>query len=325
MGGAGVLPQTVLLTGTGIQGASVTTLTANTVSALIGQPVTFTAEVQPSGAGTVSFYDGPLQLGTAQATVNHTTSLTVSSLGAGTHSITAVYSGTAGFAGSVSAPVSVLIGDFDFSITSGGMGSGTGGNTGSGAGSSTGNGTGNGNGNGTGNGNGNGNGTGMVNQTVLPGQSVSYPFLVQPLAGPFNFPVTLSATGLPPGATVVFSPQVVTVGAAPASFTMKIQTTATVAGLRHTEHIGGGSLAFALLLLPFSGAVRRRARKLGVLTLCLTLVGTGVVMTTITGCAGGNGFFGVAEKTYTVQVIGTARGAAGTTLQHVANVQLTLQ
>lgn len=298
--GSGLLPQTVLLAGTGVQGASVTTLAADTASALLGQPVTFTATVKPAGSGSVSFYDGATQLGTAQTLLNNTASVTITSLAVGTHSITAVYSGNAAVAGSTSAAVSELVGDFDFSITpAGGTGTTTAGNPGT--------------------------GTGSVNQTVVPGQPATYAFTVQPLAGPFNFPITLSATGLPPGATVTFSPQTVTVGAAPASFTMKIQTTATVAGLYHAGQYGGGTLAFALLLLPFSGSVRRRARQVGPLTLCLAMVGTGVVLTTITGCGSGNGFFGQAQTTYTIQVIGTAKGATGTTLQHVANVQLTMQ
>jgi hypothetical protein len=45
----------------------------------------------------------------------------------------------------------------------------------------------------------------------------------------------------------------------------------------------------------------------------------------LTGCGTNSGFFGQPQKTYTVQVTGTATGATGATLQHVATVQLTLQ
>ena len=246
----------------------------------------------------MSFYDGVTQLGTAYPVVNDAASLTLTTLTAGTHSLTAVYSGNASYASSTSAVVAELIGDFDVSITSGGS-TGTTGSAGSGTGSAT--------------------------QSVVPGQPVTYAFTVQPLAGPFNFPITLSATGLPSGATVTFSPPPLTVGSAPAGFTMTVQTAAASAALHRTENFGGGTLAFALLLLPFSGTVRRRARQLGPLSVCLALIGTGVVTATLTGCGGGNGFFGQAQKTYTIQVVGTAKGANGTTLQHVADVQLTLQ
>lgn len=295
--GSGVVPQTVLLTEIGVQGASTTTLTVNTASALVGQPVTFTATVQSGGSGTVSFYDGVTQLGTAQPVMNNTASLTLTSLAAGTHSIIATYSGNASYAGSTSSAATEFIGDFDFAITSGGSGA-----TGSAGG-----------------------GTSSATQTVVPGYAVSYVFTAQPLSGPFNFPITLSATGLPIGASVTFNPQTLSVGAAPAGFTMTVQTTATTAALHRTERISSGTLAFALLLLPFSGTVRRRARQLGPLSVCLALLGTGIVTATLTGCGSGNGFFGQAQKTYTLEVVGTAKGANETTLQHVADVQLTLQ
>lgn len=289
--GAGFVPQSVRLAGTGLQGDSAVTLIADSASALVGQPVTLTATVKPFDGGSVSFYDGTTQLGTAQILSSPTASVIVTSLQAGTHSVTAVYSGSANLAGSTSASVSELIGDFDFSIAS----------------------------------NGTDTSTGSVNQTVTPGQPATFAFNIQPLAGPFNFPVTLSATGLPPGATVTFSPQIVTVGPKQGSFTMTIQTPARIAGVTRTGNFRGVTLALALLWLPYSGAIRRRARHLGPLTSWLLVVGAGVVLTTLTGCAGGNGFFGQAYKTYTIQVVGTAKAASGSTLQHVADVQLTLQ
>jgi hypothetical protein len=298
--GAGLLPQTILLAGTGVQGTSTTTLTADMSSALAGQPVTFTAVVKPSGAGFVSFYDGATQLGTAQALANNTASLTLANLTAGSHGITALYSGTLAIAGSNSSAVFEQIADFDFSIkASDSTGTGTAGDAGTGSGS--------------------------TNRNVVPGQPASYAFTVQPLAGPFNFPVALTATGLPPGATVTFSPQNLTVGAGPASFTMEIKTTANVAGLHGSDRFGAVSFAFGMLLLPFSAAVRRRIRHVDALRFSLALLVTGVLLTSVTGCAGGDGFFAQARKTYTIQVIGTAKGATGTTLQHVANVQLTVQ
>ena len=53
--------------------------------------------------------------------------------------------------------------------------------------------------------------------------------LVNPLGGSFNNLVTLSATGLPPGATVSFAPPAVTPGSTGASSVMSIQ----MPGLAH--------------------------------------------------------------------------------------------
>ena len=65
-------------------------------SCTLRQPGDFTVTVPAGATGTVSFFDGTTLLGTAPVTGN-TASLTVSTLAAGTHTITAVYSGDANF------------------------------------------------------------------------------------------------------------------------------------------------------------------------------------------------------------------------------------
>lgn len=99
--------------------ATTTTLEASTTSATAGQAVELTATVAPGqGAlgvpgGSVSFVDGDTTLATVPLTPgagdNGTASVSVSDLGAGSHSIKAVYSGTASFATSQSAPVAVAV------------------------------------------------------------------------------------------------------------------------------------------------------------------------------------------------------------------------
>jgi len=72
-----------------------TSVSSNANPAIAGQPVTLTADVQnPQGGGTVSFYDGGVVLGTAGVT-NGRSTLSISSLSAGIHKITATYSGDA--------------------------------------------------------------------------------------------------------------------------------------------------------------------------------------------------------------------------------------
>jgi hypothetical protein len=92
----------------GLPGASLsaTTLISSLNPSALGQAVTFTATVQPatgSGTptGTVTFNDGAIVLG--PGTLNGgTATLTTSGLGAGVHSITAIYGGDASFASSTS-------------------------------------------------------------------------------------------------------------------------------------------------------------------------------------------------------------------------------
>jgi hypothetical protein len=92
---------------------STTTLTAAPNPAGTGQPVTLTAAVTLSGpgtpAGTIAFYDGPAQLNqTILDPTGHAT-YTTSALALGTHSLTAVYLGTAAYGGSTSPVVLEII------------------------------------------------------------------------------------------------------------------------------------------------------------------------------------------------------------------------
>jgi len=88
--------------------ASTTTMvSANNNPQLAGKEVTFTATVTSASAGTptgtVAFYDGSTELGTGMLNSSAAATYQTSSLAVGSHSITAVYSGDANFAGSTSA------------------------------------------------------------------------------------------------------------------------------------------------------------------------------------------------------------------------------
>ncbi|HEX6505327.1 MAG TPA: Ig-like domain repeat protein [Terriglobales bacterium] len=99
-------PQTVNLTGTGVAATTTTSLSSSLNPSIYGQSVTFTAKVAPSGGGTptgtVTFYDASVVLGTQPLNSSGLSILTTSSLSAGSHSITASYSGDSSFAGSTS-------------------------------------------------------------------------------------------------------------------------------------------------------------------------------------------------------------------------------
>ena len=96
----------------GVALASSTTalaLTSGTNPSVYGQSLTFTATVSGSGGtptGTVAFMEGVTTLGTGALNGSGQATLTTSTLGAGSHAITAVYGGDATFATSTSAPLS---------------------------------------------------------------------------------------------------------------------------------------------------------------------------------------------------------------------------
>jgi hypothetical protein len=286
--GTGIVPQSILLAGTGVQTATTVSLASSAAAPFTGQSIVFTATVKPTGIGTptgnVTFYDGATPIGSSTLTAGSASIAT--GLIAGTHSITAIYAGDLNFTGSTSATLAQLVLDFNFTLS------------GSAA---------------------------SVSQTVVPGQAATYLLNLLPVGGAFTLPVTLSASGLPPGATATFTPQVITIDANPASFTMRIQTTASLASLNPSSYLGAGTVALGLMLLPFSCSMRRRTRRMRSLTLCAAFILGLAVATGLTGCGNGSGFFAQPQHSYTINVIGTANGAGGSTLQHSTTVTLTVQ
>ncbi len=97
------------------------TLTSSLNPALAGNPVTFSTGVtSPLGTptGTISFFDGPAQLGSTTL-ISGQASLTTSVLTQGTHAITCVYSGDSTFSASTSAVFSQSIESYTIVTASG--------------------------------------------------------------------------------------------------------------------------------------------------------------------------------------------------------------
>jgi hypothetical protein len=86
-----------------VNAASSSTAVASSPNpSVVGQSVTVTATVAPSGAtGSIEFFDGASSLGTAPV-VGGSASISTGALAVGGHSLTAVYSGDASFSGSTS-------------------------------------------------------------------------------------------------------------------------------------------------------------------------------------------------------------------------------
>ena len=296
--GIGVVPQSILLSGSATPASTTVALASNINPALAGQPVTFTAVVTPGGlgtpTGTVAFDLGGASFSTQTLAPGSTTAIAAtSSLPTAADSITAVYNGNANFTGSSSSALSQLVEDFSITLTPPPN-----------------------------------NPTGSTSQTVIPGKAATFDFALTPLPGPFNFPITESATGLPPGATATFTPQTVTPGANPTSFTMTIQTVVNQGALHHGHSMGGSAIAFALLLLPFTQRLRRSARKMKKLhgiTLALTLLAGSAALGSIMGCGTDTGFFSQPEHNYNITVTASAAGSSGYVLQHSTSVTLTVQ
>jgi hypothetical protein len=328
--------------------ATSTTLAAAPNPALAGATVTLTADISPvpTGAslGTVSFYDGETLLGTANMNSSGAASLPITSLSAGEHSLTAVYSGNTAFASSTSSvltetittltgttttlvaapspasagesvtltatvsppPTGSSLGTVSFYNGATLLGSGTL----------------------------NSSGVATFSTTRLParsdpltavysgnslfaastsaalsetvntaytvtapptplsvaqGGSVQVHVTVPPVGGAFNNPVTMSATGLPPGATASFKPLTVTPGSAGAPTVMTIQLaplTAAVLPEVDSPYRSWPLPSFALAL-ALCGLGLRRKRLPITLRRTLLLAPLALSLLALFGCGGG--------------------------------------
>jgi glycosyl hydrolase family 44/Big-like domain-containing protein len=165
-----------------------TSLSASAKQITSGGNLTFTARVAPqSGSGTptgtVSFLDAQSQIGSA-ALAAGSVQFSTMSLAAGTHTITATYSGDANNNASTSAATSVTVTaaptpDYSLSMSSSAL-------------------------------------------TVVAGATGNLTLTVTPENG-FKSPVTLTCSGLPTGASCAFSPATVTTTTGPVSTALTIQ------------------------------------------------------------------------------------------------------
>ncbi len=259
-------------------------LTSAANPAMVTNAVTFTASVASSygtPTGTVSFFDGTTLLG-AVTLSGGAAVFTTSSLAAGTHTITAVYAGDANFASVTSSPVTEVIQDFSLSPP--------------------------------------GSGAGTPTQTVLPGGTATYPLVFGPLSGTtFPNPVTLSVSGLPPGATATLTPSTIPAGSPLTNVTLSIQLPQSTAKLLNQRI---PLVVWSVLLLPFAGRLRRAGKRmrrtLPVLLLAAAALAVGAG---VSGCGStSSGFFGHPQQTYSVVITATSGS-----ISHSTTVALIVQ
>jgi hypothetical protein len=237
-----------------------------------------------SPTGKVSFYDGTTLLNAAMLT-GGTASYSTTTLAPGvTHVITATYSGDSNFTASSSATTtSISVAPLDFTMTV----------------------------------------SGPSLQTVVPGSTITYQVTVTPLYGAYAGTVSFAVAGLPPGASVAFSPSSIVANGGPQTIAATIQTAPATAAAHVPSPSStgrrGAPFALAFLLLFGAGSLRKRGHALRRLLCIAVLLMGGAAVTVISGC-GGSGFFAQAPQNYTVTVTATSGG-----LQHSATFTLDLQ
>jgi hypothetical protein len=153
-------------------------------------------------------------------------------------------------------------------------------------------------------------------QSVQGGLIATYTVLVAG-NGPYSGAVSLSASGVPAGATVNFSPPQLTPGTGSVSSMLSVQTTTAMA-----SRVQPVSAWWALILaVPIYWARRRRRLLLQVVTMSVCVVG-------LAGC-GTRSDSGDAStqpsQSYTLTVTGTGTNLAGVVVSHSAVVTLVVQ
>jgi sugar lactone lactonase YvrE len=192
----------------------------------VGQAVTVTAHVASSTTGVptgdIAVLDGGNSLVTSLLNAAGDLVVTTSALGAGSHTLTALYGGDRNFRASTSAPTSITVGppqtnSADFTLAS----------------------------------------SGAVTQTVAAGSPATFTFIVQPQQG-LASQISLSASGLPNLATVAFNPGYIPPGSAATTVALTIATPKTA----RLEYVGGSITFAALLLGAGLGRRRLRGLTL---------------------------------------------------------------
>jgi len=269
---------TATVTLTVVPATPVVTVTSSSSNTFLTSSVTFTATVSSAGAtptGTMIFYDGTTQIGTAVVTGGVAT-ITTSTLTGGTQAITAAYSGDTNYQPATSASITETVQDFTVAL--------------SGANGSTG---------------------------IAPaGGIASYPLAVTPVgASTLPADVKLTITGLPLGATAVFTPTPVMANSPATSVTLQVMLPKQALAHPMKSPFSGGVLpvALGLILLPFAGRLRKTGHLWSRMAM-LALVGIALAVG-VTGCGGS-----IKAESYTLTVTGTSG-----LLTHSINVNLTIQ
>ena len=252
-------------------------LTASPNPALAQSIVTLTATVSSmvsTPTGSVVFSDGATTLGTASLSGGNAT-LNISTLVAGTHSITAGYGGDANFSSVSSAAVSETV--QDFTLTTGGGGASQTIQPG---------------------------GTASFTLPLSPSGGTTFPATV-----------TFSATGLPSGFTATFTPSSLPAGSSATNITLMIQVPTTAMLDRSGQLGRILPVIALALLVPFLGGFSRTKIQPARLTLiALLLISVGAVALTGCGGGGSGGGGTTAQpRTYNATVTATAGTLAHST------------
>jgi hypothetical protein len=270
------------------QATPTVSLISSASPALVQNAVTFSATVSSAvgtPTGTVSFLDGTTALGSGTL-IGGGATFTTSTLSAGSHQITAVYSGDTNFVTLTSASLTENVQDFSLNIA--------------------------------------GSPGASASQTVSPGGTATYALTLSPIGSIFPAAVALTVSGLPAGASYTLTPTTIAAGAGATNVTLTIQVPANAASLEPRRGLSRGlaPITLGILLLPLSGRLRRSAVKLnGIVLIALLALAGAIAMVSLIGCGTKDSSPPApTPQNYTITVTGTSG-----TLAHTTNLTLTVK
>ena len=158
--------------------------------------------------------------------------------------------------------------------------------------------------------------------TGSSGGSATVSFSVAPESSSFVSNVTLTASGLPQGASYVFSPASIAAGAGTTAGTLTMNIPQTQAFAKPDAMRPGAQLAdkssgdrvsrlaafsLALMLLPFAGRLRRMGRRLGrMISIPMLIIASMAALAGITACGSASSAPAAQTSTYTVTITATS-------------------
>jgi sugar lactone lactonase YvrE len=237
-----------------------------------------TAAAGTTAAGTISFFDGSTPIGTGTI-VNGTVSVTASFVYAGTHTLTAVYSGNATLAAATSPAYAQTVADFSLAVATGGSATGS----------------------------------------AIAGGTVTYPLVVTPIiTSTLPGPITLTFSGLPASVTGTLTPATIATGsgATPVAFavtaanlplTSQLHPSSTPSSTHSPAHrspLGYAPITLALVALPLAWFRRRKRFASLFASICLLFA----ITAGLSGCvsAPNTGYYGQTPQTYNLTVTATS-------------------
>jgi hypothetical protein len=229
-----------------------------------------TAAVGAAPIGTISFFDGSTPIGSGTI-ANGTVSVTASFVYAGTHTLTAVYSGDAADAPGTSPAYAQTVADFSLAVASGGSATGS----------------------------------------TIAGGTVTYPLVVTPIiTSTLPGPITLTFSGLPTSVTGTLTPATIATGsgATPVAFAVTAAPLSLTAHLQrppaHHSRLSYAPITLALLALPLAWFRRRKRFASLFASICLLFA----ITAGLSGCVStpNTGYYGQTPQTYNLTVTATS-------------------